>query len=221
MSHAHLIRPRNLMWLPAAALVVWGVLAAAGVPLTPNSGAASSGGSTVTANVLGTINVGGTCIGATRTGNIAPGNDDTDVGASCTVTVDTTDNLNGARLRAESARPSGVAMCQAAVAIACGAVASFPDAPTGGIGDISNATGGFGLRPTGMGSCIAPMWTANTTYGLPADADLTPGGPASTEVCNVPMGTTGTVTLNYRVDPIAAQTAGNYNASVVWFGEAK
>ena len=50
-------RARYLAWLPAVLLVAWGILSAAGVPLTPNSLAASTGTTTVSATVAKEVHI--------------------------------------------------------------------------------------------------------------------------------------------------------------------
>lgn len=215
MSHAHVIRPRTLMWLPAALLLSWGLLAATGVPLTPNSKAASSSSSTVTATVSPELTVGGTCDDATTTGSVAVASADTSIGAACSVTVSTNNHTPGVRLKAESDRPTTPALCKNATTTAsCGAVASFAD--TGTAGEIDMTDGEFGLRPAAGSSCTTSTWVIGTSYGLPADTD----GTAGSTVCTHNMGAAGTYNINYSVDTLAAQESGAYDAAVLWVAEA-
>ena len=217
MSHAHVIRPRNLMWLPAAILMAWGVLAAAGVPLTPTSGAATST-SVVTATVSPELTIGGTCDDAITTGTVSVNSADVSIGGACTVTFSTNNHVPGIRLRAESDRPSTPALCKNLITTAtCGAVATFTDGLVAGQADLPD--GGFGLLLNATSTCTtsAGSWAIGTAYGLPADIDGTAGATACAQQA---MGAGGSFNLSYRVDTLAAQQSGDYGASVLWLVEA-
>lgn len=217
MTYAHVIRPRNLMWLPAAILMAGGVLAAIGAPLTPNSNAASSSSSTVTATVSPELTVGGTCDDATVTGSVAVNSADTSIGAACSVTVSTNNHTPGVRLKAESDRPTIPALCKnATTTVDCGTAAIAEFADTGTAGEIDMTDGEFGLRPAAGSSCTTSTWVIGTAYGLLPDID----GTAGSTVCTHNMGAAGTYNINYSVDTVAAQESGNYHAAVLWVAEA-
>lgn len=216
MSHAHAIRMRHLMWLPAALLLSAGILAASGVKLVGPSYGASAATTAVTATVLPNLTIGGTCDAGSRSGSISVAADDTNIGATCTITYATNNHAPGVRLRAESTRAAAPALCKVATTtLDCGAADAFSDAATGGIADM--ADGAFGVQVAGAPTCTtsAGSWVNGTSYGLPA------GSGAGSVVCaQHNMGAAGTYTLQFRADSLAAQPAGAYDAGVSFFLEA-
>ena len=205
---------RRLIWVPAVVLLAWAVLAALGYSSVQDSRAASTGSVTPEATVLPDLQIGGTCIGGSRNGSLSVAADDDAIGASCTVTFATNNNPGGVRLRAESNRPAGVTFCKNAnVAIACGAVANFADAPVGGAASL--ADGEFGMRVESAPTCTTPGWANGSVYGLAAS----PG--AGSIVCNThAMGAGGSYELRFYADTVAAQEAGDYDGQVNFFLEA-
>jgi hypothetical protein len=207
---------RHLMWLPAALLLSAGVLAAGGFKLVGPSYGASTGSTAVDVTVLPNLTFGGTCDGATRSGSLSVAADDSNIGATCTVTYSTNNHAAGVRLRAESTRALAPALCkQANTTLNCGAVDSFGDAATGGIVDM--ADGAFGVQVAGAPTCTtgAGSWVNGTSYGLPAGA-----GAGSVVCAQHNMGAAGTYTLQFRADTLAAQPSGDYDAGVSFFLEA-
>lgn len=207
----------SIAWLPAILLIAAGLIAATGYSITPTSKAASSGTTNVDATVQPELQIGGTCIGASVTGSLSVGADDTNIGASaCTVTYSTNNHTPGVRLRVESSRPSGVALCQNSTRnVACGAVPTFLDAPTGGIADM--ADGAFGVRVDAAPTCTtsAGSWANGTTYGLPDSSGL-----GSVVCAQHNMGSAGSYSLRFRADTLAAQASGTYYAQATFMVEA-
>lgn len=167
-------------------------------------------------SVLPDLTIGGSCENATRAGSLAVNADDTNIGLPCTVTYSTNNNSAGVRLRAESARPNAPALCKnATTTIDCGSVDTFVDAPAGGIADM--ADGAFGVQVAGAPTCTTATgsWANGTTYGLPGGS-----GAGSTVCAQQNMGSTGTYTLQFRADTLAAHAAGDYYAEASFFLEA-
>jgi hypothetical protein len=200
---------RHMMWLPAALLLTWGVLAAAGMPLTPSSRAAATGSATVSATVTPDMHMGGTCPGGNYTdANLAIG--DVNIGGgSCTLTFGTNNGAVGAVLTVESARPSGNTFCQAAVAVACGANPAFTNAPTAGAAAL--AAGEFGAKVSAAPTCNGGGWTNGNFYGI-RDATTAPG--TGDTLCTQNGTTDGSYTLQFHSNRSAGTTAGTYNAQI-------
>lgn len=202
MNPLVLARPRNLMWIPAACLIAYAIVAASGVQFAPETRAAT-GSVTVTSTVLPQLSIGGTCVGSTQDEpSLAVNVDDTLIGGTCTVTYSSNNNSAGIALRVRSPRPSGNAFCRESVHTnACGAFASFSQAT--GVADIPD--GGFGVNVSAT-TCDTPAWTAGTN-----DRALPTG--ANTDVCTTEaMGAGASTTFGFYADTLAAQQAGGYFA---------
>lgn len=205
---------RRLMYLPAAALVAWGVLAASGIFITADSRAASSGAIDVGATVLPNLILDGTCtMGPATTQSITPGGGQTDLlnAGTCTVEQSVNNNPAGSTLRVESERPTGYAFCKNSdTSIACGAVANFTDSGgTGGLA-VPIASGRFGVRVAAASTCSSATWTNGNVYTLRAASDA-PG--VGDPVCSHAGATMSTTTLGFVANAPALQEAGNYYAS--------
>ncbi len=98
MSHAAVLRPRTLMWLPALLLIAVALLAASGFRLVGPSYAASTGSAVVSATVTPELHIGGTCPGANLVGPSLASADPTTVLGSCTLTFGTNNNNPGGSL---------------------------------------------------------------------------------------------------------------------------
>jgi hypothetical protein len=218
MSHTHvktmprLASPRMLMWLPALVLAAWGLLSAAGMPLAPNSHAASTGGSTVNATVAIDVHIAGTCAAGTNFASVplALGNNTL---ASCDVTFGTNNGATST-LKVESARTTGSdnMFCQAAsVSAACGATFSAPGANAASLSD-----GQFGVQTTTISSCTTPTWTLNNFNPVP---DSTTAG-AGTTICSMTGTTDGDYDLEFVARRGAATPAGTYIGQAVFTAEA-
>jgi hypothetical protein len=204
---------RRLMYLPAAALVAWGVLAASGIFITADSRAASSGAVDVGATVLPNLIIGGTCTTApATTRSITPGGGQTDLldATTCTVTQSVNNNPAGSTLHVESRRPTGYAFCKNSdTSVACGAVAEFTDSGgTAGLA-VPIASGRFGIRVAAASTC-GSGWTNGNVYDLRA-ANVAPG--VGDPVCSHAGATTNTTTLGFVANAPALQEAGNYYAT--------
>lgn len=214
------VSARHLMWLPAGLLLAWGLLAAAGVQLTPSSrAAASTGSTTISATVLPDIHTtGSTCAGASITGvSFAPGVNDTLLGG-CSMVFGTTNGASGAQLRVEHPRPAGnVAFCQQATPASACAGGTFTDALYNGVGVTDIPDGSFGVKANAVTTCSTPTWTAGNLYGLRAAATAPGTGDL---ICDRSAGTDATYALQFYADPSAAQVSGLYYAQADFTAEA-
>lgn len=210
MTYAHVIRPRNLMWLPAAMLIAWGVLAAAGYGVATPSFAANTGSSTVTATVALDVHIGGTCVGYSNAFGSMPDATESTLG-SCGITFGT-NNGSTSTLKVESARTTAgdVMFCRPAVvgdnAGACG---------TGGFTTVAANAATLGADKFAVLStvttCTTPSWT-NATYNPVPDS--TTGGAGAT-VCSMTGTTDGDYTLSFRAHPDTV-TAGDYTGQALF-----
>lgn len=207
-------RARHLAWLPAVLLVAWGILSAAGIPLTQNSSAVGST-ATVSATVALDIHILGTCAANPTYNDPALGLAATTIGA-CTVQFGTNNGAVGSTLKVEHARPSGNAFCQAAVTVACAANPSFTNAPLAG-GAL--ADGAFGVRVNAAPTCNDPgtPWADTLHYGL-RDSTTAPG--TGDVICVQSGNTDGSYSLEFRADRAAGNTAGTYNTRADFTVEA-
>lgn len=214
------VRARHLAWFPAALLAAWGLLAAAGVPLAPDSRAASSTGTTsVTATVSPEVHVGGTCIGSTYSGvSMLTTAGDTDLHSACTVTFGTNNGTNGATLRVRHSRPSpNVAFCQNSVYADACLGDTFTDVVNTGVAAGSMPEGSFGVGVTAVTACTTPTWAAGNVYGL---RDITTAGGVGDLVCTQSGNTDGNYSIQFRADPSNSETAGSYYAQAQFVAEA-
>lgn len=198
-------RLRRLTWLPAFALIAWGVLAAAGIPLERDARAASSGSTAVTASVLLEIHIGGTCPGGSLSGVSMSGSAGATLLGSCTVTFGTNNGTTGSVLKVEHPRPSGnVAFCQATELLACSG-GSFTDETAAG--STALADGAFGVQVAAAPTCSTPTWTNGNYYGI-RDATTAPG--VGDTVCTQAGTTDGSYSLDFEANPVASTTSGTY-----------
>lgn len=210
MTYAHVIRPRNLMWLPAAMLVAWGVLAAAGYGTTPSFGA-STGSATVSATVALDIHVGGTCsAGYSNAYGAMADNVEATLG-SCGMTFGTNNGATST-LKVESARTTAgnVMFCRAADNIgACGANGfTSPAANAATLGADK-----FGVLST-VTTCTTPTWT-NGNYNPVPDSNTAGAG---TTICSMTGTTDGSYTFSFRAHPDTV-TAGSYTGQALFTAE--
>lgn len=211
MSHAcvpesprpTVLNRRALMWLPAAMLLAWGMLAASGVPLTRDSHAASTGTTTVGATVALDVHIAGTCAAGTTFPSVplALGSNSL---ATCGVTFGTNNGATST-LKVESARTvaANSMFCQAAgnsVSAAC--TNSFTQV---GANAVAIAGNQFGVQTTAIGSCTTPTWTLSRYNPVP---DSTFAG-AGTTICSM----TGTTDGNYSLDFVANRNAGSVSGT--------
>lgn len=221
-------RARYLAWLPAVLLVAWGILSAAGVPLTPNSLAASTGTTTVSATVAKEVHIAldttGNCgpAGGSNTARSLTGSalntsqDGTTAFATCRATFGSNNSALGATLLIESTRTAGTkSFCTDAVGGGACAGSSFSDAPLAGeangtgAGQFGQDEGKFGVKITSPGAtCSGGMVTGGLVYGLGQNTDATPNGAT---VCATASTTDGTVDVNYHANSASNQPAGTYN----------
>lgn len=228
MSALHALRPnpRHLVWLPAAMLLAWGVLAAAGVSLVPSSKAVTSTQSSlVEATVIPHISLAGTCLGTTFSGvtmnSTSPATPLISGGGGlCSVEFYSTNGTSGAQLYAENLRTNASqrTFCKAAPPGNCVAADSFTDVPDGSAG---LADGEFGIRVDSVTGCSAPTWNAAALtdhYSVAVDT----GGNGEL-VCSDaagPAGNRAIYSLSYEADPSGATTSGAYNAEIRFTAEA-
>lgn len=214
-------RARHAMFLPAAALMAWGVLAAAGFPMAPSSHAASAGSTTVSATVQPVLTIGGTCPGGNLNSKFGAGGFLPSIAGStslgtCTVTATTNNNAAGTYLRVKSARAVGSpTFCtNATTTVACGGgTSSFGDTTAAG-GAATIADGQFAIQVSGAPTCTTPTWTTNNFY------PLLPSAASGATICNAAMNATSSYTLDFTADPSATQPAGNYYAQADFVVEA-
>ncbi len=221
--------PRLLMWLPAAALIVAGLLAATGFGLVPRSTAATTSSVTVGATVSKEVHVNlddaglcGPVSGSTSTKNFTGttlSTSDGDVSlATCRLTFGSNNSALGATLLVESTRASGAnSFCDAAATVTCpGPAAQFTDvdvatgeAPGTGAGQFGQGetatSGKFGIALTvNGGTCTGGMAANSNRHGLQQNTDAIVNGQT---VCATSSMTDGDVTVDYRVNPGSAQPA--------------
>jgi hypothetical protein len=213
MSHARVLTsPRSLMWLPAAMLLTWGVLAAAGVFVTPASKAASSS-STVNATVALDVSIGGTCAAGTNFPSVPLALGENTL-ANCGITFGTNNGASSS-LRVESPRPTAgnPMFCQAAtVATACGAnVMANPATNALTLGDNQ-----MGVLTTAISLCTTPAWTLNRYNPV---RDINTGG-AGDLVCTMTGTGTGNYSLSFRANRSVSTVAGTYAGQAVFTAEA-
>ncbi len=209
MTHARVLKPRALMWLPAAALVVAALLAAAGVQFIGTSKAAT-GTSTVSATVNPEIHIGGTCPGYAPAAVTLNTGDATTALGSCTLTFGTNNNAAGAIIRVESTRPSGTnSFCTAALGAACGA-STFTDASTAGAASLTD--GQYGVRVTAAPTCSSATWTNGNYYGIGNAATAGAGN----AVCNQTTTTDASYALQFAANPATNTPSGTYQADAVF-----
>jgi hypothetical protein len=217
-------RTRYLAWLPAVLLVAWGILSAAGVPLTPSSLAASTGTTTVSATVAKEVHIAldtaGNCgpAGGSNTARSLTGSalntsqDGSTAFATCRATFGSNNSALGATLLIESTRTAGTkSFCTDAVGSGACAGSTFSDAPTGGetMAAFQTDEGKFGVKVTSPGAtCSGGMVTGGNVYGLGQNTDATPNGAS---VCATASTTDGTVDVNYHANSASNQPAGTYN----------
>ncbi|MCW2961344.1 MAG: hypothetical protein JWM90_1731 [Thermoleophilia bacterium] len=207
---------RRLMYLPAAALLAWGVLAAAGVFVTADSRAASSGSTSVTAQVLPNLTIGGDCIGGSFTTATMSVSDAAVPLAQCTVTQTTNNNAAGTTLLIQSTRPTSVAFCKTVAGSDC-ALAAFTESALATSQGATLADGNFAVRVNGAPTCSAPVWT-NTNYYSLRPANVAPGN--GDPICTTVQATPGSYALSFEANPLANQEAGNYIAAANFTVEA-
>lgn len=222
--HPTVARPSRLSrfaLLPAFALLAWGGLSAAGVQLTPESTAATTGNVTVSAQVLPEISVSGTCAsgGSISGATLTPSTAGTQAIGNCVLTQATT-NGSTTLARVESSRSTagtGI-FCKTTIApatTACaGTAAQNFTQVTAGAGSL--ADGDFGIKVAAAGTCIAGAntWALNTYHPL-RDATTAPG--AGDSVCSTLASTaTSSTTLNFDADPLATQEAGTYQTQAIF-----
>lgn len=205
------LRSRHLAWLPAVMLTAWAVLAAAGVPLTPSTNAAT-GSSTVTATVAVDIHIGGTCATYSNSFGNMPDATNSAVG-TCGITFGTNNGATST-LKVESARTTAGnnMFCRAtSVSAAC--------EPSGFAAPLANAASlaidQFGVLTTAITSCTTPAWTLNTYNPVP---DSTTAGTGTT-VCSMTGTTDGNYSLEFRAYPDTV-AAGTYSGQAVFTVEA-
>ena len=207
MTYAHVIRPRNLMWLPAAMLVAWGVLAAAGYGVATPSFGASTGNSTVTATVALDVHIGGTCVGYSNAFGAMPDNTESTLG-SCGITFGTNNGATST-LKVESARDNAgnLMFCRAADNdAACGANGFTSPAANA----LTLGADKFGVLST-VTTCTTPTWQ-NARYN-PVPDETTAG--AGTTVCSMTGTTDGNYTMSFRAHPDTV-TAGSYTGQALF-----
>lgn len=207
------LRARHLAWLPAVMLVAWGILAAAGVPLTPSAPAASTGSSTVVATVDTDIHINGTCAAGTTFPTVALAVGENTL-ASCGVTWGT-NNGTTSTLKVESARDNTgqAAFCVAADGdVNCGASFTAP-----GVNAASLTGGQFGVLTTAITSCTTQTWTLNTYNAVPNGFDQAGSG---TTICSMTGTTDGNYTLSFRANRAASTAAGTYRGQAIFTAEA-
>jgi hypothetical protein len=213
MSHVRVLQgSRSLVWLPAALLMTWGLLAAAGVFVTPTSKAASSS-STVNATVALDVHIAGTCAAGTNFPSVALALGENTL-ATCGITFGTNNGASSA-LRVESPRPTtgNPMFCQAAtVSTACGAnVMANPAANALTLGDNQ-----MGVLSTAVTTCTTPTWQLNR-YNPVRDAGTAGAGDL---VCTMTGTTDGNYTLSFRANRSASTVAGTYAGQAVFTAEA-
>lgn len=210
MTYAHVIRPRNLMWLPASLLVAWGVLAAAGYGITPSFGA-STGSGTVTASVAIDVHVGGTCsLGYSNAYGPMADNVEATLG-TCGMTFGT-NNGASSTLKVESARTTAgnVMFCRAADNIAACGANGFSNV---GANAVSLGADNFGVLST-VTTCTTPTWQ-NARYNPVPDANTAGAG---TTICQMTGTTDGSYTFSFRAHPDTV-TAGGYTGQALFTTE--
>jgi hypothetical protein len=199
------------MWLPAALLVAWGVLAAGGFLVSPTSHAATS---TVNATVALDVHIGGTCAAGTNFPSQALGLSTNTSLAACDLTFGT-NNGASSTVRVESPRAAGHAtFCQAgSVSANCSGGTGFAS-PTAN--DTALVDGEFAIRTTAITSCTTPTWT-NTNYnGVP---DSSTGGFGDL-ICTMTGTTDGDYDLEFFARRGVATVAGTYIGQAVFTAEA-
>lgn len=225
MSSLTAIRPnpRHLVWLPAALLLAWGVLAASGSLVSPSSHAATADTetSTISGTVLPYVAVTGTCIGAHAGVSMAPTAGATALNAvPCTVAFHT-NGATGATLYAEHARTNAGqrTFCLEATPGDCvTANGSFTDVADG---SAALTDGQFGIRVTNVSNCTTPTWNAAAAtdhYSVPS---LAAAGYGDT-ICFDAVGTLANqavYTLSFDADPDVSTVAGLYRAAINFTAE--
>jgi hypothetical protein len=205
------LAPRHLAWLPALLLLAWGLFAAAGVSLVPNSTAAST--ATVTASVALDIHIGGTCPSYSNAFGAMPDNTESTLGG-CTVTFGTNNGATST-LKVESARDNAgqVMFCRAADNdVNCGA-GGFTDAGANQVGPLGADK--FGVLTTAIGACTTPSWTLNRYNPVPPENTAGAGVP----ICSMVGTGDGSYTLSFRAHPDTV-TAGSYTGQALLTVEA-
>ncbi len=213
MTYAHVIRPRNLMWLPAALLVAWGVLAAAGYGIAPSFGA-STGSGTVTATVALDVHVGGTCAaGYSNAYGAMADNVEANLG-TCGMTFGTNNGATST-LRVESARTTAgnVMFCRAATNTGACGTGGFTNVAGGTLAASGVGVDRFGVLAT-ANTCTTQTWITNQYWPVP---DSTTAG-AGTTVCSMTGTTDGDYTFSFRAHPDTV-TAGSYTGQALFTAE--
>lgn len=218
MSHARVLanpKRQTLMWLPAAALITAGLLAAIGFGGVARSDAASTGTSTVSATVGSELHIGGTCPGYNGPGPALATTDATTSLGSCTLTFGTNNNATGSLIRVESQRPTAGndAFCSTAVTLACGAT-KFTNASTAGAASL--ADGQFGVLVNGVPTCNTATWTNGNYYGI-ANSNTAGNGNLICDNANqVGAVNDASYNLQFSANPGPATVAATYQASAVF-----
>ncbi len=237
MSHVSVIRPRHLVWLPAALLMTAGVLSVLGVPLTPN-GRAATGTTTISANVLPEISLDlaqggpatcGTIIDATDNAEKAEfGNASARIPISasgptalgtCNMTFGTNNGSSGASLSYKSARVTtpNRTFCTAAVAANCAGANTYYTDDDGGNATLEQDK--FGIRVETPSTCDGTqVMNDNFFYGAPLSSDsaqtVCTGQSANPNPLN-----DGYVQISFHVNT-ATIPSGDYNAEIVFTATA-
>lgn len=234
MSHISVLHPRNLAWLPAAMLIAWGVLAAAGVPLNPNSNAASSGNTTVIATVDPELHINsgaGLCAGLSITAgtNLTP-DGTTDTIGDCTLRFGTNNVSTGSLVRVRNGRPNDATIdetfCAGGAGTETAACAATKFTDVAHTGAASLAANEFGVLVNGAPTCAGgPVWTNGNYYGLrdanEAAADGGGGGTADGYVICDNINQMGAANdaiyaLRFAANPDSSQPATAYRGQAVF-----
>ena len=240
MSHVSIIRPRHLVWLPAALLVSAGLLSAFGFSMTPNGRAATATGTTtISATVLPevSLDLAQNTAGASTCGVQTDATANAEVyefgnagaripinasGATalgtCNMTFGTNNGSSGASLTYKSARTitANRTFCTAAVAADCSGANTYYTDDDGANTTLEADRFGIKLDPASL--CDNQPMVDNMYWGAPISTG-TAKDVCTNEAASATASNDGYVRVMFDVNT-STIASGNYNAQIVFTATA-